>query len=180
MKSISTSSMGQKPYALLRDAMVELKRQAIGTVVMSGKEQIVLLRPMDNLLSMTQLSYEHQVTKPSNFDSELTKPAVEPEELKLAKTLIEASTPKKLDYSKYRDVYTEKLTKLIEAKVAGQEIVAPPIHEEAQVINLMDALRKSVAQAQGAVPQKAGGKPPKKMATSVRKEERVARKRKSG
>jgi DNA end-binding protein Ku len=172
--------VGQKPYALLRDAMVELKRQAIATVVMSGKEQIVLLRPMDNLLSMTQLSYEHQVTKPSNFDSELTKPAVEPEELKLAKTLIEASTPKKLDYSKYRDVYTEKLTKLIEAKVAGQEIVAPPIHEEAQVINLMDALRKSVAQVQGAVPEASAGKPPKKMAASVRKEEKATRKRKSG
>jgi DNA end-binding protein Ku len=172
--------VGQKPYALLRDAMVELKRQAIATVVMSGKEQIVLLRPMDNLLSMTLLSYEHQVTKPSNFDSELTKPAVEPEELKLAKTLIDASTPKKLDYGKYRDVYTEKLTKLIEAKVAGQEIVAAPVVEDAQVINLMDALRKSVAQAQKAAPEEAATKPPKKMATSVRKEERAVRKRKSG
>jgi DNA end-binding protein Ku len=172
--------VGQKPYALLRDAMVELKRQAIGTVVMSGKEQIVLLRPMDNLLAMTMLSYEHQVTKPSSFNDELIKPAIEPEELKLAKTLIDASTPKKLDFAKYRDVYTEKLTKLIEAKVAGQEIVAPPIHEEAQVINLMDALRKSVAQAQGVASKGAAGKPPKKMAASVRKEERVVRKRKSG
>jgi DNA end-binding protein Ku len=172
--------VGQKPYALLRDAMIEMKRHAIATVVMNNREQVVLLRPMDDLLAMTQLSYEHQVTKPSNFDSELTKPAIEPEELKLAKTLIEASTPKKLDYGKYRDVYTEKLTKLIEAKVAGQEIVAPPVHEQAQVINLMDALRRSVAQAQKSAPEELRGKPPKKMAASLPKEERRERKRKSG
>jgi non-homologous end joining protein Ku len=48
------------------------------------------------------------------------------EELQLTKSLIEASTPKELDLAKYRDHYTEKLTQLIEKKVAGEEVVAPP------------------------------------------------------
>jgi DNA end-binding protein Ku len=174
---IPDGPVGQKPYGVLHDGMVELNRQAIASVVMHGKEQVVQLRPIDGLLVMTILSYDHQITKPAAFESEITKPAVVPEELKLVKTLIQASTAKKFDFSKYQDVYTQKLTKLIEAKVAGEEIVAPPVHEHAQVINLMDALRQSVAQAQKG---EAESKPPKKMAPSVRKPERGARKQKSG
>jgi len=171
--------VGQKPYALLIQGMVELKRNAIATVVMHGKDQLVLLRPVDGLLNMAILNYETQITKPSAFDEEVTKPKVEAEELALAKTLIEASTPKKFDLSKYKDHYTEKLTQLIEKKVAGEEIVAPPVHEHPQIINLMDALRESAAQAQKAQPE-AAAKPPKKMAPSVRKPARGAAKRKSG
>jgi DNA end-binding protein Ku len=105
--------VGQKPYAVLHDGMVELNRHAIAQVVMHSKEHVVQLRPVNGLLNMTLLSYAHQVTQPSAFESGITKPAITPEELKLAKTLIEASTPKKFHYSKYQDVYTEKLTTLI-------------------------------------------------------------------
>jgi non-homologous end joining protein Ku len=73
-------------------------------------------------------------------------------------------------------VYTENLTKLIEAKVAGQEIAAPPAQEGKHIINLMDALRASVANAEQ---QESGeAKPAKRMAPSKRKEGR-ARKRKT-
>jgi DNA end-binding protein Ku len=176
--------VAQKPYAVLQRAMVELGRHAIARVVMHGKEQVVWLRPMDNLLSMTVLNYDHEVTKPAAFDEELVKSAIETDELKLAKTLIEASTSKKLDYARYKDLYTQKLTQLIEAKVAGKEIVAAPVHEQAHIINLMDALRQSVAQVQKSVPVAASAKPPKKMAASRKPEtgaaEKPARKRKSG
>jgi len=176
--------VAQKPYAVLQQAMVELGRHAIARVVMHGKEQVVWLRPMDNLLSMTVLNYDHEVTKPAAFDEELVKPSIEADELKLAKTLIDASTAKKLDFAKYKDLYTQKLTQLIEAKVAGKEIVAAPVHEQAHIINLMDALRQSVAQVQKSAPVAASGKPPKKMAASRKPEagaaEKPARKRKSG
>jgi DNA end-binding protein Ku len=139
---------------------------------------------MDRLLSMTVLNYDHEVTKPAAFDEELIKPAIEADELKLAKTLIDASTSKKLDYAKYKDLYTEKLTQLIEAKVAGKEVVAAPVHEQAHIINLMDALRQSVAQVQKSAPAAASAKPPKKLAASRKPEtgaaEKPARKRKSG
>src|SRR5262249_4402245 len=154
----------------------------LAQVVMHGREQVVLLRPVNGLLAMSLLNYEHQITKPSTFEGELTKPEVAPEELKLVKTLIEASTSKKFDFGKYKDDYTEKLTKLIEAKAAGEEIVAPPVHEQAQIINLMDALRQSVAKVQHETPAPApaaAAKPPKKMAPSVRKAE-GGRKKKSG
>jgi DNA end-binding protein Ku len=176
--------VAQKSYVVLQQAMVELGRHAIARVVMHGKEQVVWLRPMDDLLSMTVLNYDHEIAKPSAFEEELVKPTIAADELKLAKTLIEASTSKNLDYAKYKDLYTEKLTQLIEAKVAGRDIVAAPIHEQAQIINLMDALRQSVAKVEKSTPVSAPTKPPKKMAASRKPEkgavEKRARKRKSG
>jgi DNA end-binding protein Ku len=177
---IPDGPVGQKPYTVLHQGMVELQRHAIARIVMHGKEQVVMLRPVDNLIAMTLLNYDDEITKPATFEDELTKAETTPEELKLAKTLIESSTSKKFDFSQYKDIYTQKLTQLIEAKVAGKEIVAPPAHEQAQIINLMDALRQSVAKAQKAAPAETAGKPSKKMAASVRKSEAGSRKKKSG
>jgi DNA end-binding protein Ku len=176
--------VAQKPYVVLQQAMVELSRHAIARVVMHGKEQVVWLRPMDDLLSMTILNYDHEITKPAAFKEELVQQTIETDELKLAKTLIDASTSKRLDYGKYKDVYTEKMTQLIEAKVAGKEIVAAPVHDQVHIINLMDALRQSVAKVQKSAPAAASAKPPKKMAASRKPEkgatEKPAQKRKSG
>src|SRR5262249_44745080 len=94
--------VGQKPYAVLHDAMVQQNRQAIAQVVMHGRDQVVLLRPVDGMLTMTLLNYDPQITKPATFEDELTKPAIAPEELNLAKMLIDASTPKQFDFAKYK------------------------------------------------------------------------------
>jgi len=63
--------------------------------------------------------------------------------------------------------------------VAGQEIVTPPAHEEAQVINLMEALKQSVAKAQQQAPAEEAGKPPKKMAKSIAKTPPAEKRKKS-
>jgi DNA end-binding protein Ku len=171
---IPDGPVAQKPYALLVDGMMELKRMAVARVVMHGRDQLVSIKPVDGILMMSILNYDTQVNKPSAFKDEVTRPELQAEEKKLAKTLIEASTPKKLDLAEYKDTYTQKMAELIQKKVAGEEIVAPPVHEQAQVINLMDALKQSLA-----LTQKDEGKPPKKMAPSVRKPA-GASKRKSG
>jgi hypothetical protein len=79
---------------------------------------------------------------------ELTRPKAKAEESKLTYTLIEASSPEQFDFAKYKDTYTEKLKELIEKKAAGEEIVAPPVHEQTQIVNLMDALRQSLAEVE--------------------------------
>jgi DNA end-binding protein Ku len=156
-----------KGYTVVHKAMVEEDRHAIARVVLHGREHTVLLRPAGNLLLMTALYRESQVNKPAQFGNDV--PRVEaPEEMEMTKTLIDASTAKNFDFSKYRDVYTDKLTKLIEAKVAGAEIVAPPVHEQAQIINLMDALRQSVNKVKGGAEQEEAAKPPKKVTASKR------------
>lgn len=164
--------IGQKPYAVLHRGMQEQERYAVAQVVMHGREQVVLLRPLDKLLAMSMLNYHQQINSPAGFEEEAPPAEIADEELNLVKTLIGASTAKHFDFSKYKDVYTEKLAKLIEAKVAGKEIVAAPAPQEAQVINLMEALRQSVKQAGAAEPAAAAGsaeKPPKKMAKSTPK-----------
>jgi DNA end-binding protein Ku len=156
--------VGQKPYAVLHQTMSEQRRQAIAQVVLHGREQLVLVRPYGRLLVMLLLHHDQEVVKPGALEDELAPVEVSAQEHELAKTLIDASTAKQLALDQYRDVYIQKLTRLIEAKVAGEEIVAPPQAEPAQVINLMDALRQSVAQARR--PAANGHLPSPKTATS--------------
>jgi DNA end-binding protein Ku len=181
--------VGQKAYSVIYQGMVESGRIGVAQVVMHGKEQVGLVRPVEGILVMTMLSYDHQVTKPAAFTEEVTHSQPSPDELKLAKALIESASTDKFDMSRYQDKYTENLSKLIEAKVSGQELVAPPVQEQAQVINLMDALRQSVEKMQktgtgGAAPAVAAvageeEKPPKKMAASKGAKEPAKRKKKS-
>ena len=76
------------------------------------------------------------------------------QDLQLLRTLMATRTPEKFDLARYQDRYTQKLTQLIEAKVAGKEIIAAPATTPMQVINLVEALRQSVAQMQKAAPKK--------------------------
>ncbi len=165
--------MGQKPYALLRESMKNEAVHAIASVVMSGREQLVLIRPIDNLISMSMLAFDAQVKKPKVFEDELVATEYTEDEVKLTKMLIDATRLEKLDYSEYTDDYTEKLTTLIEAKVEGREIVTPPVVEDRPVVNLLEALKQSVAAAQDGDDKSSG----KKMAGSSKK--KTARKTRS-
>jgi DNA end-binding protein Ku len=139
---------GSRPYALLRDGMVQNKVCAIAQVVMTGREQLVLLRPHGKLLVMTGLHYPARVKKAKDFETEVEDIAFKPEEVALTNTLIAASKLATFELDKYQDQYVSKLKKLIDLKVAGQEVVQAPDHEEPKILNLMDALKKSVAEAQ--------------------------------
>ncbi len=169
---------GQRPYAVLCRAMRDAGRHALAHAVLSGREQLVLLRPLEDLLVLSVLAYDHQIRRPQVFQDQLTAVKVESEELALAQSLIEASTAKAFDFSSYRDAHAERLERLIEAKLAGDELVdAPPANEPPPVANLIDALRESVARA---TPPKA----PKRRSTNGRPRQkaacrRVGRKRKS-
>lgn len=139
---------GERPYALLREGMVKNGVCAIAQVVMSGREQLVLLRPHGKLLVMTGLHYPQRVRKGADFESELPEITLKPEEEALTNTLIGASKLAQFSIDAYSDTYTTKLKKLIDMKVQGQEIVQAKDHEEPKILNLMDALKKSVAEAQ--------------------------------
>lgn len=171
--------MGEKPYVLLHKGMVDEKRFAIAQVVLNKKEQLVLLRPIDRLIAMTVLNYANEITSTATFNEEVPKLESSKEETNLMRSVIGATTVKNFDFAKYKDVYSEKLTQLVEAKVAGKEIVSQPQHEEVQVINLMDALRQSVAKATGGKPEKVGSKPPRKMAESTKGKSKELRRKSS-
>ncbi len=138
---------GKKPYAVLLQAMEKSKRWAIAQGVFTNREQLILVRPMSGMLGISMLRFESQVRQASDIDVEIPQSTATKQELALAETLIAASTDKKFKLADYHDTYTERLTQLIEAKTEGKEVVAPPQESEPKVINLMDALRRSVARA---------------------------------
>jgi DNA end-binding protein Ku len=139
---------GARPYALLRDGMKDNGVCAIAQVVMAGREQLVMLRPKGKLLVMTGLHYPARVRKAADFETEVEDVSFKKEEIALTNTLIAASKIEDFDLDKYQDQYVSKLKKLITIKVEGKEVVQAPDHEEPKILNLMDALKKSVAEAQ--------------------------------
>lgn len=171
--------VGQKPYALLHDGMVDSKVHGFAQIVIAGRENLVLIRPSDGMLIMNVLTHHSKVKQPSAFSDELVETAIDKEERALAKTLIDASRIKDFDIAAFKDDYVENLSTLIQSKVEGKEIVAVSDPEEPQIINLMEALKASVAKAQGGAPKKSG-KTTKKMAGSASGKSSGSAKKKSG
>ncbi len=143
-------AVGQKPYRLLVRGMQENGVHALAQVVISQREQLVLLRPMEDMLAMTILSHQAKVKPADRFRDEIEDSECTPEELQLATMLIDASRLNDFDYGSYTDRYVDKLTELIQLKVQGQDVVQAEDVEEPKIINLMEALKQSVAEAQGA------------------------------
>ena len=135
----------EKPYAVLAQAMSKLNCCGVATVVLHGKEQLLLIRPIGPVLAMTMLRYQSQIRSPNSVVKVEPEAKASSQELKLAQQLIESSMSTKFDFSQYEDRYTDQLKELINAKIAGRQVIEPPQAEEyTPVINLMDALRKSV------------------------------------
>ncbi len=174
--------VGQKAYGLIREVMTEMGQSALGKIVLTGREQIVLLRPLGRLLVMSVLSYAGDVKDPTAFEDEVEEGGITAPELELAGKLLDAATLDTYDPARYRNEYTARLTELIEAKVSGKEIVRAPEPEEPKVIELLEALRASVArteEAQARTPRKS--KAAKKRAPSARKKRPASgRRRKTG
>lgn len=139
---------GNRPYALLQKGMAEGNVVALAQVVIAGREQLVLLRPMDDMLAMQVVSYAKKVKDIEPFEDELPEQETTAEELALTKTLIDASRIEDFDLSKFTDPYVDNLNKLIQMKIDGEEVVEVRDAEEPKILNLMDALKKSVAEAQ--------------------------------
>jgi DNA end-binding protein Ku len=136
--------------------MSERGLYCVARVVLYNKEQLVSVRALDEVLCMTTLRYAHQVKSAAAFADERAEASISEAEYALAGTLIDETTLEEFDLSLYQDQYTERLTRLIESKVSGAEIVEAPLSEAPSVINLMEALKASVSKAQEA---KSAGSP---------------------
>ena len=134
---------GAKPYALLRKALAESDRCALGRWAARGKQYIVMIRPVDDGLVMQQLLYADEVR--SIKEVEIPPTEVKPAELKLAQQLIEAQASDAFDPKQYKDDVKARIEAAIQKKVEGQEItLADEPEPSAQVIDLMQALRASL------------------------------------
>jgi DNA end-binding protein Ku len=137
--------LAQKPYAVLLDVLKAKELWGLAIATFSRREHLVVLRAGQSALCIDTLHYASELRAPADVWENIELPPVGREEARMAAMLIDASTSKSVDIAKYKDEYNDQLRGLLEAKVEGREIVAPPQQEPAPYINLMDALKKSIA-----------------------------------
>jgi DNA end-binding protein Ku len=134
--------MAAGAYAVMREGM--RGKIGIGKVALLGREYLVAVRPHQEGLLMFTLHHAGEMRTPSQIDELRSLPEVKGDEVALAKQVI-GTFEGELDLATFKDEYKEGLRQVIEARVAGQEVSAPPAEEApTNVVNLMDALRKSL------------------------------------
>jgi DNA end-binding protein Ku len=159
----------RRPYVLLLNAMRETGMAALGRFVQQGREKLCLIRPKGDALALETLFLSADVYSQAEIEEAVDDTGVKDPELALARQVIE-SLSGEFDASELQSDYRRDLKALLEAKLAGEEITAPPAAEEedAPVVDLMEALRRSVEEAQSAK-KPASKKPAPKKAAARKK-----------
>ena len=153
----------RRPYVLLLRAMQEAGMAAVGKFVLWGKENLCLIRPLGESLVLETLFFAEDIRPRKEIDEAVEETDVKGPELAMATQLVQ-SLVGDFDPKDYENEYRNELRAMLEAKLEGKEITAPEPAPEAPVVDLMEALKQSVAQAQKEKPA-----PAKKKASSGRK-----------
>jgi DNA end-binding protein Ku len=157
---------GVKPYQLLRQAMTEDGRVAIAKIAFRDKEHLAALRFKDSAFVLETMFWPDEI-RPAEFETLEREVAIRPQEVQMARTLIDNLTDE-FRPEEFKDEYREALLGVVEKKVAGEAIEAPPEPEATKVVDLMEALKASVQ----ATKKKAAA--PKKAASASRSRKRAA------
>src|SRR5438128_4735927 len=143
----ASAATARRPYVLLLRAMNETGMAAIGKFVLWGKENLCLIRPHGDTLALETLFFAEDVRSRAEIEDAVAETEVKKSELELAKQVIE-SLVGEFDPAEFENEYRRDLRAMLEAKLAGQEVARPEPVPEAPVVDLMDALKKSVAEVQ--------------------------------
>ena len=136
----------RRPYVLLLRAMQEANVAAIGKFVLWGKENLCLIRPLGDALALETLFFAEDIRPRAEIDDAVGETEISDPELDMARQLV-ASLVGEFVPEEFENVYRGELRAMLEAKLEGREITLPEPAPEAPVIDLMDALKQSVAQA---------------------------------
>ena len=149
-----SDKVSQETFAVIRDALAEKKMAGLARIVLYRRERPVVIEALGKGMLLTTLRYDHTVRQPETVFDEIAKVSVDQEMTDLATHIIDKKKGK-FDPSKFDDRYEDALLALIKAKKSGKK---PPIVSTAEppsnVVNLFDALRKSLA-SEGGTPSKA-------------------------
>jgi DNA end-binding protein Ku len=138
----------RRPYVLLLKAMQETGHAAIGRFVLSGKEKLCLIRAKGDALALETLFLAEDVYSQAEIEEAVSDADVKDAELELARQVIE-SLVGEFDPSEFTSVYRSNLKAMLEAKLEGEEIARPEPVMETPVVDLMEALKRSVAETKG-------------------------------
>ena len=148
--------VGQDAFAVIREAMRGKDMVALGRVVLAKRERVVMLQPWDKGLMATTLRYPYEIRDAKEYFDDIPDAKVEPDMLKLAQHILQSKTTD-FDPSQFVDRYEEAVVAMLKKKQAGLPVSRERATPRPQnVANLMDALRRSIAE------EKAASIPPKK------------------
>jgi DNA end-binding protein Ku len=136
----------RRPYALLLEAMKDAEVAALGRFVLAGKEKLCLIRPMGEALALETLFVHEDVRDHDEIDEAVATSEVRAPELDLARQIID-SLAGPFEPTELRSEYRESLREMLEAKLQGVELEAPVEAAPTPVVDLMEALKASVAAA---------------------------------
>jgi DNA end-binding protein Ku len=159
-------------FAVMREGMKG--KIGVGKLALYGREYLVAVKPHDNGIVMYTLHHAAEIRGMQGIEELAIVPTkVKPQEVQLAKQVI-GTFEKKLDLADYRDEYRDGLQKIIDAKIAGEEVVVPEIEMPPKVVNLMEALRKSLDTVSSDKKKAAKAQLPKKAAATTEKKKKRA------
>jgi DNA end-binding protein Ku len=143
----SSTDAQRRPYVLLLRAMEETGMAAVGKFVLWGKENLALIRAHDDALLLETLFFAEDVRSREEIEEAVGGMEVNDAELELARQVI-GSLEGEFEAEDFENQYRTELRQMLEAKLEGQEITRPEPEPEAPVVDLMDALKRSVAEVQ--------------------------------
>jgi DNA end-binding protein Ku len=154
-------------FAVMREGMKG--KVGIGKLALYGREYLVAVRPYERGIVMHTLHHAAEIRSIDTVEElNAVSSKVRPEEIKLAKQVI-STFDAPLNLEDYKDEYREGLQRIIDKKIAGEEIVAPTLEAPPKVVNLMDALKKSLDAVSSTKKKSAKVAPPKPIAVARRK-----------
>ena len=167
----ASAEAARRPYVLLLEVLKEEQVGAIGRFVLAGKEKLCLIRPKGDALVLETLFVAEDVYSQAEIDEIADDTTVKKAELDLAKQLVDSLVGEFAPAEQLTSEYRQDLRAMLQAKLAGQPIAEPEEVEDAPVIDLMDALKKSVAEAKErkAPETTAAAKPRAKRAAAAKK-----------
>jgi DNA end-binding protein Ku len=176
---VPDGDVGQQAFAVIREAIRKEGMVALGRVVFTSREHVIALEPRGKGLLGITLRYPYEIRKEEQYFDDIENEKIPKDMLELASHIVETKSGH-FNPQKFEDHYEEALKELLKKKQAGEKIEAPKEREPAKVINLMDALRRSVGAERAA-----GGrrKPPPSSAqrrTAKRASRSSARHKKAG
>jgi DNA end-binding protein Ku len=151
--------VGQEAFAVIREAMRGKAMAALGRVVLGKRERVIMLQPWEEGLMGTTLRYRYEIRDAKEYFDDIPNVKLDPDMLKLAEQILQSKATD-FDPSRFVDHYEEAVVEMLKQKQAGIPVSREhPAPLPQNVVNLMDALRRSIAQEQTpTAPQKKGRK----------------------
>ncbi|MBV9861386.1 MAG: Ku protein [Alphaproteobacteria bacterium] len=141
---VPDGSVAEEGYRVIREALQQTGKVAVGQVVINGRERVIAIRPCENGLLGNALLFQDEIRNPEDFFNSIPDEAVDEDQLAIMEQIIKRKT-RKFEPEKFHDHYQEAVKQLVEEKLEGKLPAKAPERHSAQVINLMEALKKSLA-----------------------------------